>query len=58
MSRQELINQATVKYYAQLQREFEFRQAVRAGKIELCPQSRVSVEQLSNIGWLSHSSTL
>ena len=43
MSRQELINQATVKYYAQLQREFEYRQAIRAGKIQLEPSRTYTI---------------
>ena len=46
MNKAQLIHQATVKYYAQLQREHEYRQAVRAGKIERCPQSTVTIEQL------------
>ena len=50
MTRQELIQRATTAYHAQLQREHEFRQAVRAGKIELCPQSRVTVGELTTSG--------
>ena len=50
MTKDQLIQQATIAYYAQLQREFEFRQAVRAGRIQLQPQTRVSVEQLHTGG--------
>jgi hypothetical protein len=41
MNKQQLIHQATVKYYAQLQREHEYRQRVRAGLIEQCPSSHI-----------------
>jgi hypothetical protein len=34
MNKQQLIASATQKYYAQLQREHEYRQRVRAGLIE------------------------
>ena len=47
MNKAQLLQQASNAYYAQLKREHEYRQAVRAGKIELCPQSRVTVEQLT-----------
>ena len=50
MTRQDLIQQATLAYHAQLQREHEFRQAVRAGRVELCPQSCVTVQQLTTSG--------
>ena len=46
MTKDQLIQSATTAYHAQLKREHEFRQAVRAGRIQLEPQSRVSVEQL------------
>ena len=36
MNKAQLIHQATVKYYAQLQREHEYRQRVRAGLIPAC----------------------
>jgi hypothetical protein len=46
MTKEQLIASATKRYHEQLQREHEYRQAVRAGKIERCPQSTVTIEQL------------
>ena len=36
MNKQQLIASASQKYYAQLQREHEYRQRVRAGLIPAC----------------------
>jgi len=50
MNKEQLLASASNAYYAQLKREHEYRQSIRAGKIELCPQSRVTVEQLYTNG--------
>ena len=43
MNKTELIRQATVKYYEQLQREYNYRQAIRDGLIERCESSTFTI---------------
>ena len=43
MNKQQLIHQATVKFYAQLQREHDYRQRVRAGLVERCESTRFTI---------------
>lgn len=43
MNKEQLIALATKKYHEQLQREYNYRQAIRDGLIERCESSRFTI---------------